>query len=312
MFAHSQFLTGTNGWKNNLTTKKLERPLRAEGDKDKYNKYLTTAMVGRHFQRETRVIAMNGGIIATALAALETGDSPFTKIQWTVYPAWRVNPEKSKTLVQYVLEHKHECLNLVQQEGMSAPALIESCCLAGTCRMEQETQTSFVALHVRDDCGDEHMHEVNVAASGGSGDCNGSTVSNKLSSAADRVGGTSILLQQTQLQQQQSSAAYRMGGTSMLLQQRQLGGNLGKDRMSLTQLQLGCHAPTATGPHLVAWNAQHTAPRTPNTLPNATGRETPTGRNAREPPTNPRTDATTIQHVSITHTHSRISHHPGQ
>jgi len=261
---------------------KLERPRRADGDKDKYNKYLTTAMVGRNFQRETMVVAMNGGIIATALAALETGDGPFTQIQWTVYPAWRVKPEKSKTLVQYALENSHEGLNLVQQEGMSPLVLHESSCLAGACRMEQETRESFVALHVGGDCGKEHMGEVNIVAGGGNGD-------------SYAAGST------------QSTAAYHMW-----LQQPQPGGGTGSGnvRMTLSQQRLGCQTPAAMWPHPDARNAQCTALHTANTQLHATGHGTPHHKQHMGMPSNPQSAAITMQHVSITQAHSCISHHP--
>jgi len=85
-------------------------------------KYLTVAMLGRTFQRnfkqETPVIAMNGGVINTALAAVETGLNKFPNIEWTVYEATRVKkpPEVEKTLVYYALQHPEnkENLKLVQ------------------------------------------------------------------------------------------------------------------------------------------------------------------------------------------------------
>jgi len=117
---------------------RLQRPPSYPGEPEegdpgpyKYNKYLSVAMVGRIFQGEnTKVIAMNGGRINIALAAIETGDSPFKKIPWTVYEAWRCNQKKDeKTLFHYARDRKHEekernptpgtepTLKLVQQEG---------------------------------------------------------------------------------------------------------------------------------------------------------------------------------------------------
>jgi len=273
---------------------KLERPRRADGDKDKYNKYLTTAMVGRNFQRETMVVAMNGGIIATALAALETGDGPFTQIQWTVYPAWRVKPEKSKTLVQYALENSHEGLNLVQQEGMSPLVLHESSCLAGACRMEQETGEPFVALHVRGDCG----NEVNVVAGGGSGDCH--AVSSTQSTAAYHISGISRTISDT------TTAVISRN------QQPQPGGGTGSGnvRMTLPPQRLGCQTPAASG--LIQTLGTHGTPlcthQASDCMQLATAR--PTISNTWELPSNPQSAAITVQRVSITQAHSCISHHP--
>jgi len=75
--------------------------------KPKEEKYLTVAMVGRKFQGETNVIAMNGGNITTALAALETSKNPFKRIPWTVYEAWRERRDPSEvTLVHYAFNSK--------------------------------------------------------------------------------------------------------------------------------------------------------------------------------------------------------------
>jgi len=113
---------------------RLERPQCPEGDPGPYNKYLSVAMVGRIFQGDTKVIAMNGGRINMALAAIETAESPFKKIPWTVYEAWRVKQNKNeKTLFHYARDREREekttnptkgtepTLKLVQQEGTSAP-----------------------------------------------------------------------------------------------------------------------------------------------------------------------------------------------
>jgi len=103
---------------------RLEKPKDPDGDPGPYNKYLSVAMVGRIFQGDnTKVIAMNGGRINIALAAIETGKSPFKKIHWTVYEAWRANQdENEKTLVHYARKREHEekgteetTLKLVQQ-----------------------------------------------------------------------------------------------------------------------------------------------------------------------------------------------------
>jgi len=114
---------------------RLEKPQCTEGDPGSYNKYLSVAMVGRIFQGDTKVIAMNGGRINIALAAIETGESPFKKIPWTVYEAWRVkHRENEKTLVHYARDRERkekECeektrnpmkgsepmLRLIRQEG---------------------------------------------------------------------------------------------------------------------------------------------------------------------------------------------------
>jgi len=97
----------------NGTLKDFERP------NDDFVKWLTVAMISRKFQGETPVIAMNGGKITTALAALETGQNPYRKIQWTVYEAWRVDAEKEKkaggTLVHYAMQHSNE--NLMQHSN---------------------------------------------------------------------------------------------------------------------------------------------------------------------------------------------------
>jgi len=114
---------------------RLEKPKDPDGDPGPYNKYLSVAMVGRIFQGDnTKVIAMNGGRINIALAAIETGESPFKKIPWTVYEAWRVKQNKNeKTLFHYARDREREekttnptkgtepTLKLVQQEGTSAP-----------------------------------------------------------------------------------------------------------------------------------------------------------------------------------------------
>lgn len=126
--------------------KHLERPYLA-GDKEQYNKYLTVALVGRKFQGETSVIAMNGGIITTALAALETGESPFNKIKWTVYEAWRVNDDKSKTLLHYARENpSNQYLQLVQQNGMLPSRQGDKSRQDCACHTEPQTADSSPAL----------------------------------------------------------------------------------------------------------------------------------------------------------------------
>jgi len=107
----------------------LERTARPEeGKPDTFKDYLTVAMFGRIFQSlnstaATSVIAMNGGHIATAQAALETGPCPFRNVHWTVYEAWTVQkPNAAKSLVQYALENPSNLLKLVLQEDM--PGLV--------------------------------------------------------------------------------------------------------------------------------------------------------------------------------------------
>jgi len=92
---------------------KLERPPHPDHSAGPYNKYLTVAMVGRRFQGEIPVIAMSGGKINTALAAVETGNSPFKKIHWTVYEGWRGNEKQNeKTLFHYASESENQSLYL--------------------------------------------------------------------------------------------------------------------------------------------------------------------------------------------------------
>jgi hypothetical protein len=100
----------------------LLRPAGVEGDP---KKYLTVGLLGRKIQGETKVIAMNGGNITTALAAVETGDNPFRKFQWTVYSAWRPKQnKKERTLLRYASNHETELLKVVQTSSGHSEALM--------------------------------------------------------------------------------------------------------------------------------------------------------------------------------------------
>merc|ERR1712008_167078 len=95
-------------------------------------KYLDVALLQRRFQRqfqcEIPVIAMNGGTISTAMAALETdvgGPHGFRRIQWTVYEAWKVEDEDmKKTLFHYALDCQNEYLKVVRMPQSSSGASV--------------------------------------------------------------------------------------------------------------------------------------------------------------------------------------------
>jgi hypothetical protein len=91
-------------------------------------KYLNVALLQRRFQRqfqcEIPVIAMNGGTISTAMAALETdvaGPHGFRRIQWTVYEVrTKVDQDMQRTLFYYALNRQNEYLKVVRMAQSSS------------------------------------------------------------------------------------------------------------------------------------------------------------------------------------------------
>lgn len=88
-------------------------------------RWLNVALVQRIWRSQNQlqipVIAMNGGAITTAMAALETSwDSPIahTPIQWTVYEAWTAKGlEYPKALIHYASTYKEECEKREKEYG---------------------------------------------------------------------------------------------------------------------------------------------------------------------------------------------------
>lgn len=98
-------------------TKMLQKPYSMD--------WVNVSMVAQRFQGQAiPVIAMNGGTIATALAALETGENGFMNNPWTVCQAWKLKleGEKQKMLLEYALEQnpksEHEYLTLKFHPGI--------------------------------------------------------------------------------------------------------------------------------------------------------------------------------------------------
>jgi len=88
-----------------------------------FYKWLATAMISRKFQDQTPVIAMNGGKITTALAALETVSMAHKKIHWTVYETWKRPHVEERTLVEYAFDNPNENLTLICDKTRVLPLI---------------------------------------------------------------------------------------------------------------------------------------------------------------------------------------------